>query len=84
MPEDKLCKIELLKLDDVGKVDEETKHLREIYAKFVLLMFYPCRKLSDLKKHGSYWSLFYSQLECYRKREKTTFWKKGFHISISV
>ena len=80
MPEDKLCKIELLKLDDVGKVDEETKHLREIYAKFALLMFYPCRKLSDLKKHGRYWSLFYSQLKCYRKREKTTFWKKGFHI----
>ena len=43
-------------------------------------MFYPCRKLSDLKKRGSYWSLFYAQLERYRIREKTTFWKRGFHI----
>ena len=75
IPKGKLCKIEELKMSD-KRVSDETKDLRELYAKFALLMFYPNRKLVDLKRHGSYWKLFEQELDSYREGNKTTFWKK--------
>ena len=80
VPKGRLCKIEELKIEDGKNVDEETKHLREVYAKVALLMFYSHRKLNNLKKRGSYWTMFLHNLKLYRREEKTTFWKKGFQI----
>ena len=80
VPKGRLCKIEELKIDAGKDVDEDTDHLREQYAKIALLMFYPHRKLDDLKKRGSYWELFLYNLKLYRRNKKTTFWKKGFQI----
>ena len=68
VPKGRLCKIEELKIEAGKNVDEETKHLREVYAKIALLIFYPHRKLNDLKKRGSYWSMFWYNLKRYRKR----------------
>ena len=70
-------------------INDHTKELREKYAKIALLMFYPHRDLSVLKKHGSYWRRFYSELKIQKlnvkqddpeKRKKTTFWEYGFTI----
>jgi len=80
VPKGRLCKIEDLNIEAGNNVDEDTKHLREVYAKVALLMFYPHRKLNNLKKRGSYWKMFWHNLELYRHEEKTTFWKKGFQI----
>ncbi len=51
-----------------------------MYAKIVLLMFYPFRQLNDLKCDGSYWEMFHDELEKYINKEDTVFWKKGFEI----
>ena len=80
VPKGRLCKIEELKIEAGKNVDGETNHLREVYAKVALLMFYPHRKLNNLKKRGSYWTMFLHNLKLYRREEKTPFWKKGFQI----
>ena len=80
VPKGRLCKIEELKIEAGKDVDEDTDHMRERYAKVALLMFYPHRKLNDLKKRGSYWKLFHYNLKLYRRNKKTIFWKKGFQI----
>ena len=81
IPKGKLCKIEELEINKKTKdVGEETVDRRELYAKFALLMFYPHRKLEDLKKIGSYWSLFLGELKLFRDNKETRFWKKGFGI----
>ena len=43
-------------------------------------MFYPFRKLEDLKTNGSYWNTFSNQLKKYIEQNGTKFWKKGFEI----
>jgi len=79
IPEDKLCRVEHLKLaqDDV---EEETRILRENYAKIALLMFYPHRELRDLTIDNSYWTLFAIELNNHRDQNDTSFWKQGFQI----
>ena len=67
VPKGRLCKIEDFNIEAGNNVNEDTKHLREVYAKVALLMFYPHRKLNDLKKRGSYWKMFRHNLEQYRK-----------------
>ncbi len=36
---------------------------REMYAKIALVMFFPFRRLNDLKTDGSYWRLFRTELK---------------------
>ena len=84
IPKEKLCKIEELKIKDGDEVDEETKDLLEHYAKFALLMFYPYRKLGDLKKCGSYWKCFSGELTRYKRDKRTKFWTKGFEIMQNI
>ena len=60
VPKGRLCKIEELKIEAGKDVDEDTDHLREHYARIALSMFYPHRKLNNLKKRGSYWTMFYT------------------------
>ena len=43
-------------------------------------MFYPLRKLEDIKIDGSYWNLFQKELFLFKRKENTTMWKKGFEI----
>ena len=73
VPKGRLCNIEELKIEAGKNVDEETKHLREFYAKVALLMFYPHKKLNNLKKRASYWTRFLHNLKLYRIEEKVTF-----------
>ena len=63
-----------------SECDENTHDKREDYAKIALMMFYPFRKLEDLQLNGSYWNLFFRELQLFKKNERTTMWKKGFDI----
>jgi hypothetical protein len=51
--------------DDV--CDENTHEMREDYAKLALLMFFPFRKLEDIKLEGSHWKLFHRELTLLKK-----------------
>lgn len=64
--------------DDV--CDENMHKMHEDYAKLALLMFFPFRKLEDIKLEGSYWKLFHCELTLLNKNESTTFWTKGYEI----
>ena len=79
IPERKLCRVEYLKLD-IAHVNDDTRLMRETYAKIALLVFYPHRELCDLKMGGSYWTLFASELNNHRDKNNTSFWKQGFEI----
>lgn len=78
-PKGYICRIKYLKLSG-GELNEETAAYREAYAKAALLMFYPFRKLSDLKRKRSYWRKFFHELQKHRKNRETKFWSYGFSI----
>jgi len=78
-PKDAQCRLKYLKLHE-EKIDESTEKCRESYAKTALLMFYPYRRLSDLKRKNSYWKKFHHELEKFRKDKPTKFWNYGFEI----
>lgn len=78
-PKDAQCRLRQLKLQG-GEIDETTKECREKYAKTALLMFYPFRKLDDLKRNNSYWKKFIHELHKFQKNQHTKFWNHGFSI----
>ena len=78
-PKGAQCRLRDLKLQG-GELDETTKQNRETYAKTALLMFYPFRKLNDLKRKKSYWKKFNHELQKFRKNKHTKFWSHGFSI----
>lgn len=79
MPKGYQCRLKHLKLGG-GEIDAETEECREKYAKAALLMFYPYRKHSDIKRKGSYWRKFHQELRKFRRQETTKFWPNGFSI----
>ena len=56
------------------------QHVREVYAKTALLLFYPYRCQSDLMINGSYWTKFISELRKKRRNMHTKFYDRGFDI----
>lgn len=81
-PKGKLCNIELLKIKS-DNPDEDTIAYRENYAKIALLMFYPFRKIDDLKLEGSFWTLFETQRSMNFDKDNSKegkFWPRGFEI----
>jgi hypothetical protein len=79
LPKGKLCPLNELDL----KCINPPKHVvgkRETYAKMALLIFYPFRRLNDLKCDGSYWEMFHNELKKHINKEDTVFWKQGFEI----
>ena len=64
LPQGKLCCLEDLELN-CDLLTGVVRDKRELYAKMALLMFYPFRKLEDLKTNGSYWNTFSNQLKKY-------------------
>ena len=79
LPKGKLCKIEDLKLNS-SNPSIEAKACREDYAKMALLMFYPFRRIGDLKLRGSYWERFNKERVAHFRGDDTLFWPKGFEI----
>ncbi len=51
-PKGYLCRIKPLKLNE-KEVDKDTQEFREKYAKAALLLFYPFRKLANIKSDNS-------------------------------
>ena len=78
-PKGYICRIKLLKINQKD-VDEDTHEFREKYAKAALLMFYPFRRLAQLKKDNSYWARFISELTLHKNGSETKFWSFGFTI----
>ena len=76
---DRLSEIRLLDLTS-NHIHEETKRIREEYAKIALLMFYPFRTIEDIQLDGSHWKLFQRELDLYQNGRNTTMWAKGFEI----
>ena len=79
LPEGKLCLLKDLELNTNTPSDiANTK--RGEYAKIALMMFYPFRKLDDLKKDDSYWKRFEEERTRHFLGQETRFWKAGFEI----
>jgi len=57
MTNGKICNIELLQIGN-RRPTEDTRQLRENYAKYALMLFKPFRTLTDLQYEGSYWQQF--------------------------
>ena len=51
-PKGYICRIKMLKLNQ-KEADDDTQEFREKYAKAALLMFYPFRELTQLKKKAT-------------------------------
>lgn len=56
------------------------QHIREVYAKTALLLFYPYRSQTDLMINGSFWTKFMVELQKKRRNMDTKFFDKGFEI----
>jgi hypothetical protein len=56
------------------------QHVREVYAKTALLLFYPYRSLSDLVINGSYWTKFMVELRKKRRNIYSKFFDRGWEI----
>ena len=65
---------------DSGNASKVAKYYREQYAKMALLIFYPFRKLIDLKMRGSYWAKFSSKRRRWTIEQETRLWQEGFNI----
>ncbi len=79
LPKEKLCPLKDFQLNTT-KPTEESFDKCEIYAKMVLLMFYPFRCLNDLIIEGSYWTKFSQELQRHLDQKITKFSQQGFRV----
>jgi hypothetical protein len=79
LPKEKLCPLKDLQLNTT-KPTEESFDKRDIYAKMVLLMFYPFRCLNDLTIEESYWEKFSQELQRHLDQKIAKFSQQGFRV----
>lgn len=57
--------------------DKNAIEQREYYAKIAMLMFYPFQNFDDLQLNGSYWKLFFQELQFFKRMKALSCGRKG-------
>jgi hypothetical protein len=61
-----------------AECDKNTNKQREDYVEIALLMFYPFCNLADIQLEGSFWKLFFRDLQLFKHKTNNKSVGKGF------